>query len=206
MTKLTSYRLFLAFLGAMGITMQLMKSGFGMLLYYTVLSNLLVLLFLLYLVYLGLKKPEKLQKTTLLRLKGFVTLGIAITFLVYHFMLAKQAKPEDYWQFKNFIVHYIVPIGFILDTLVIDRAKSYRWFDPLWWTLLPLTYFAFALINGFLFKLPLPGSPDSPFPYWFINVPRYGWATVMSYVLVIAIFYILGGYILFALKSFFRKK
>lgn len=51
MTIKQIYRIILASIGLLGITLQILKDGFGMLLYYTVLSNLFVLICLLYLIY-----------------------------------------------------------------------------------------------------------------------------------------------------------
>ena len=89
-----------------------------------------------------------------------------------HFMLAPLATPEKFYRLENFLCHYIVPLMFFFDTLVIDKPKQYRKSDPLAWTLLPLLYMVFALLNGLVLKWPVPGAKDSPFPYFFINVNR----------------------------------
>ncbi len=61
---------------------------------------------------------------------------------------------------------------------MIDKAKQYRKLDPFFWTLIPLAYMLFALLNGLVLKWPIPGAKDSPFAYFFINVNKYGWAFV----------------------------
>ncbi len=63
---------------------------------------------------------------------------------------------------------------FFFDTLVIDKAKQYQ-LDPFFWTLIPLTYMLFALLNGLVLKWPIPGAKIVPC-YFFINVNKYGWA------------------------------
>lgn len=203
MSKKQLFRLILAIIGSIGVFLQLKKDGFGMLLYYTVLSNLLVILFLFYLVYKESKTPNLSLK--LFRIKGGVTMAITITFLVYHFLLSPYVKHDDYWNIRNFIVHYIVPLSFIFDTLILDPKKQYRWYLPFYWTLFPLIYFAFALMNGLVFKLAVPGSVDSPYPYYFINLSKYGISGVAQNSLFIFIGYIIVGYILYLLKYFIGK-
>ena len=94
---------------------------------------------------------------------------------------------------------------FFFDTLVIDKPKQYRKSDPLAWTLLPLLYMVFALINGLVLKWPVPGAKDSPFPYFFINVNRFGWLYVAKMATIIFVAYLLAGCGLFALKRIGKK-
>lgn len=199
------YRSFLALLGILGVSLQIAQDGWGMLLYYTVLSNMLVFSFLLYLVKAE-SQEQNLDQAGLVRLKGGVTMAITITFVIYHFLLAPIAKPEDFWNIRNFLVHYIVPIGLILDTLILDKKNSYRLLDPLAWTSTPLIYCVLALFNGLVTKLPVPGAIDSPFPYFFINLNKYGWLGVLQNSLGIFIGYVIFGYGLLLLKKVIGKK
>lgn len=130
---------------------------------------------------------------------------IMITCVVYHFMLAPIAT--DFYRLENFLCHYIVPLAFLLDTLIFDRARQYRWFDPISWTSVPLVYMVFALFNGFVTKIPIPDAKDNPFPYFFLNVNKYGWGYVIKMCLIIFVAYLVGGYIFYAIKSItFAKK
>lgn len=191
-------RILLAFLAILGTMLEINKSGIGMLMYYTVQSNLLVSVFSVYMVY-AMAKGHHLQGTNFLRLKAAVTMSIMITCVVYHVMLAPLA--EHFWRLENLLCHYIVPIYFLLDTLLADRQKQYRWFDPIWWTILPILYVIFGLINGFFLKIPIPDAKDSPFAYFFLNVPKYGWGYVLTYAAIIFVGYMLFGYCLFGVKS-----
>lgn len=210
MKRQTNYvylRCLLAFLAIVGTSLEIARYGLGMLMYYTVQSNLLVALFSSYMVYAMYQKKE-LQDPTFLRLKAAVTMSIMITCVIYHLMLAPLAT--HFWRIENLLCHYIVPLFFLLNTLLIDRQKQYKWFDPIWWTALPLAYLAFALFNGLVLQLPIPDAKDSPFAYFFLNVPKYGWQYVLTHVGTIFIAYIVSGYALYLVKSFhyrlFRKK
>ncbi|MGT2742204.1 Pr6Pr family membrane protein [Streptococcus plurextorum] len=206
MSNLQRYRLLIALCGLAGVTMQIYQDGWGMLLYYTVLSNTLVFSFLFFLIFLESKGGTRHTSPRLLRIKGGVTMAIMITCIIYHFMLAPIAKPEDYWNIRNFLVHYIAPIGMILDTLFLDNKKVYRWFDPFSWTIVPLAYFAFAIFNGMVMKLPIPGAVDSPYAYFFINVNKYGLERVLINSAIIAAAYVVVGYILLISKGFIGTK
>ena len=88
---------------------------------------------------------------------------------------------------------------------MIDKAKQYRKLDPFFWTLIPLAYMLFALLNGLVLKWPIPGAKDSPFAYFFINVNKYGWTFVGKWVVIIFIAYLLAGYVLYGIKIIKRK-
>ncbi|MGV3078789.1 Pr6Pr family membrane protein [Streptococcus sp. 32226D021BW] len=191
-------RCLLAVLAITGTVLEIVKYGIGMLMYYTVLSNLLVSVFAVYMV-LAMKKGEDLQATRFLRIKAAVTMSIMITCVVYHFMLAPLA--DDFWRVENMLCHYIVPIYFLLDTLLVDRQQQYKWFDPIWWTLLPVLYMIFGLVNGFFIKIPIPDAKDSPFAYFFLNVPKYGWPYVLTYAAMIFVAYLVFGFVLTGVKS-----
>ena len=105
---LFSYRFLLFILSVIGVYLQLTKhGGFGMLLYYTVLSNLLVAIFTLYLLKVMSRLGENWQRPSLLRLKGGLTMSIMITCVIYHFLLAPIAT--NFYTLENFLCHYIVP-------------------------------------------------------------------------------------------------
>lgn len=193
------YRSMLLLLGVVALVIQYVDDGLGMLMYYTNLSNIVVVLFLVCLLAHKGKESERL-----LRVKGGVTMSILITFVVYHFMLAPTAKPENFFTIENYLLHYIVPVGFLLDTLVFDRVK-YHVLDPVRWAQLPIFYFAFAILNGVVLHWPIPGK-EGFYPYFFINVDKYGWAIVMRNAALITVAYIAVGYLLFTVVILLSRR
>ena len=85
------YRIILFILAFLGVYLEITKYGVGMLMYYTVLSNLLVFLFTGYLVYLMMRPGDAWKTPKILRIKGGVTMSIMITCVVYHLLLAPIA-------------------------------------------------------------------------------------------------------------------
>ncbi len=196
-------RCLLAFVAILGTTLQIYLYGAGMLLYYTVLSNLLVAVFSVYMV-VAMYQKKDLQNQSFLRVKAGVTMSIMITFVIYHFMLAPLVT--DFWRLENILCHYIVPLYFFIDTLLIDHQSQYRWYAPIFWTVLPVFYMIFALFNGLVVKIPIPAAVDSPFAYFFLNVTKYGWQFVLTYAAGIFVSYVLAGYVFYMVKSLSCKR
>ena len=188
-----------------GVYLEITKhGGFGMLLYYTVLSNLLVMIFTGYLLWKMRREGDHWQSSSLLRLKGGITMSIMITCVIYHFMLAPLTK--DFYRLENFLCHYIVPLWFLVDTIIFDKSRQYKWFDPIVWTVLPLLYMGFAILNGFVLKMDVPNAKDSPFPYFFLNANKYGWGFVFRWAAIIFVAYMVSGYLFYLVKNIKKFK
>ena len=180
------------------------RGGLGMLLYYTVLSNLLVVIFTGYLLLKMRSGGESWQSPGILRLKGGVTMSIMITCVIYHFMLAPLAT--DFYRLENFLCHYIVPLWFLADTIIVDKSRQYKWFDPIAWTVLPLLYMGFAILNGLVLKMNIPNSKDNPFPYFFLNANKHGSGFVFKWTATIFVAYMVSGYLFYLVKNIKRSK
>lgn len=141
-----------------------------------------------------------------LRLKGGVTVAILLTGLVYHFMLAPQKTAEEFWTIENFLSHYIVPFGTLVDCIVFDKGHCYKWYDPFTWTLLPLIYAIVSVAIALITRIPIGNNKDGPFPYFFLNVDKYGFVGVLQYCLGLAVAFLIGSYILFVFKNGFKTK
>ena len=189
----------------LGVYLEITKhGGFGMLLYYTVLSNLLVMIFTGYLLWKMRREGDRWQSSSLLRLKGGITMSIMITCVIYHFMLAPITT--DFYRLENFLCHYIVPLWFLADTLLFDKNRQYKWFDPIVWTVLPLLYMGFAILNGLVLKMNIPNAKDNPFPYFFLNANKYGWGFVFKWAATIFVAYMISGYLFYLVKNIKRFK
>ena len=188
-----------------GVYLEITKrGGLGMLLYYTVLSNLLVVIFTGYLLLKMRREGDHWQSSSLLRLKGGITMSIMITCVIYHFMLAPLTT--DFYRLENFLCHYIVPLWFLVDTIIFDKSRQYKWFDPIVWTVLPLLYMGFSILNGFVLKMDVPKAKDSPFPYFFLNATKHGWSFVFKWAATIFLAYMVSGYIFYLVKSIKKAK
>lgn len=199
------WRMAIVGFGLYGLYLQLFPDDFYNLTYYTLISNILVVVFWIYLLFLMAKnKVSKLTSPKIVRLKGAFTMAIILTFLVYMILLAPIAEPKDFYNWKNYTLHYIVPIMTIIDWLMLDPKNQYRKSEPFIWTLIPLLYMAFSLIKGYVFNIEIPDQKHSPYPYFFMNINNIGWDGFLKYAIAIFIFYVVLGYILYFVKT--RKK
>lgn len=196
------YRVLIVALSIIGLIAQMYPNKYYNLTYYTTQSSILVMLFFAYTIYLMRNQRwNRLRSSTFLRLKGGVTIMITLTFLVYAILLAPQVAPEDFHTINNYTLHYIVPVMVIVDWLTWDKGWHYRMIEPLTWAIVPIAYLIFSLVKGYLLRIPIPDAKHSPYPYFFLNVDKYGWSTVLMYIAGIAIFYISYGYLMLAVKK-----
>ncbi|MDF2985117.1 MAG: hypothetical protein K0R50_627 [Eubacterium sp.] len=179
-----------------------------MLIFYTIQSNALCFIFFSLLTvktFMDLKSIGIKGSTVFLpHFKGAVTMTIAVTFIIYHFVLVPKylnAPNSNYsllnWQ--NVLVHYFVPLAAITDWLVFDEKFYFRWFDPIFWLLLPITYFIFILIRAKLGGI--IEIVKSPYPYFFIDVELLGWLKVIKNAGLLMFGFLVLGYILYLIDK-----
>lgn len=136
------------------------------------------------------------------RLKGAVTMMIAVTFIVFacllaplrNTMLGENSSASSIYSVSNILVHYVTPLLVIFDWLLFDKKGQYRRYEPFLWLIIPYCYLVFALIRAEVGGM-LP-VVNSRYPYFFIDVDQLDWGGVALWVLGITIFFIVLGYIL----------
>ena len=204
------YRLLFLFLCEAGILLQyaaVSQSGNAAMLscYYTVLSNILCFVYFAVLVVAQRKKENPL-------VKGSVTMCIAVTGIVYHFLLdgmmeANAASVSPVLDAGNFLVHTVVPVMVVLDYFLFFPKGQYKSLHPIAWMVLPYLYFGFiwlraeisdSLFSGF-------GGAKSRYPYPFLDVDLYGWDKVLLIVLGITVAFLALGYIAYVLDRLLGK-
>lgn len=157
----------------------------GYFLYFTNVSNLLVLL------YFALVAPRLYARAALRPLIAHVefalTMSIMLTFAVFHHLLlpgvlkglrgAPHTRELAIMAADNAAEHYIVPwLTFAYWVLCAPYKNTLTLADAALWTAVPLVYLLFALLCARRGEN-LPGT-DSPYPYPFLDVSRRGAAAV----------------------------
>lgn len=200
------FRLFIVGMAGFGLYLQLFPNFWFRLTYYTLISNFMVAGFYLFVIFKMVKSPvESMEDESLIRMKAGVTVAILLTFLVYMILLAPIAKPEEFYHWKNYTLHYIVPISTTVDWLLFDRKGCYKRIDPVLWTVVPIFYAIFSLVKGGIFRVPIPMQEHSPYPYFFLNIDKYGWGGFFKYFIGILACYMVIGYLMFLVKKNFKK-
>jgi hypothetical protein len=160
----------------------------GLLPYFTIQSNIA------YGIYAGWAavRAYRGDLETSAPVKGAVTLYVAITGLVYHLVLnnpasAFYAGPTQHTPGEavgNQLLHTVVPLLAVLDWLVFDQRRRYRWRYALYWLAGPLAYLAFAVVRGLI---------GHTYPYPFLDVNELGYGGLAKSAVGFAVaFWVLG--------------
>lgn len=170
----------------------------GFFVYYTHLSNLLILLYELALGASG--HDPHCGAFRWLSSPGValsMTLCIYVTHLIYAFVLLPTAhrRDDESWlkgrfSFGNVCVHFITPGLTVLQWLLWQDKAGLTVGHAVWWLVLPLVYFAFGMARGATGK-PI-GHTKHCYPYPFMDPQVMGkrfWPVVL---LLIAAFFGLG--------------
>jgi hypothetical protein len=138
---------------------------FNMVFYFTIESNLLVGVTSLLLA-IRLDRPSVTFRV--FRLAAIV--GITITALVYHAVLAQLVHPTGLWFVADQFVHTIVPFLAITGWLVFGPRAHTSWPVTLLMLLYPAFYLVITLIRGPLVNW---------YPYPFVDAAKLGYLHVL---------------------------
>ena len=158
----------------------------GTIFYFTVQSNILVIIVLLILnIYDILKLQNKINSMPnfIYRLKYISVVGISLTFLIFGLILTpiivfKTDYPFYVLSISSLSMHLIIPIISILDWFVNDYLKNPRLPSFLIPLTFPLYYLGFAMtcsVVGVKYKDFFNMDVDNHVPYFFLDYKKYGW-------------------------------
>lgn len=112
---------------------------------YTRQTNLMVIIWFILAIILR-NKPKYLKKITG-ALKGAFTLYMTILFTIFAVLLQFfYPLPTGWAAFSNLVIHYIIPIAFIIDWLLTEQNIKYKWSYLLVWIIYPIGYMIYAVI------------------------------------------------------------
>lgn len=172
--------------------------------FFTNISNIAVVAYLYYSLATYARK-DTFNTPKHPKLKYALMLAITVTFLVAHFMLdGGMVFQNGQFRLTMLILHYLVPIGFILDWILFDEKGSMQKFDPLYWPAFPLVYLVYiaVLVEG----VGLHARADSRWPYPFIDVDMLGIPTVLLTIVVLLVVFIALGYVYVAIDKALTKR
>ncbi|MEA5050890.1 MAG: Pr6Pr family membrane protein [Oscillospiraceae bacterium] len=176
------------------VQMGLLRGEFSLapMRYFTLLSNLLCVIYSACAAVWLLRDPRRGGDEVFCpALKGIQLMGITVTGLIAHFLLAGNFTMGGPDALAIRGLHYVVPVLVLLDWLLFDRKGWMKPLSPLLWTVFPLAYFALALIAG---AARLSDFGGSRYPYPFIDVDARGLPAVLLTAAVLLAFFIALGY------------
>lgn len=172
--------------------------------FFTNISNLVVIIYFWCDIY-AIARGRDAQDPIAPKVKYAFMLGVTVTCLVAHFMLdGGMVFKDGVFQPMMLILHYIVPIGTVLDWLLFDYKGKMTKIDPLTWPIFPLCYLVYTVILVEVFHI--YGHTTSRWPYPFIDVDLNGIPHVIITCIIMLIFFVALGYVYYAIDHALAKR
>ncbi|MFA4897824.1 Pr6Pr family membrane protein [Microbacterium sp.] len=173
------------------------------LLFYTMISNLLCLGWMLLLIIRTARDLRRLgtsgTSTPNARGSGAVMMAISVTMLIYLIVLVPtrfQQGDADIFSLTDNLIHIITPCLVIGDWLLFVPKGTFRWIDPLRWTLIPYAYLVFGFIYG---ALGGEFTPGQTYPYPFMNTEKLGLGGVALWIVALSATLVAVGFLFVAI-------
>jgi hypothetical protein len=115
---------------------------------------------------------------------GGLTLSILLVAMVYMILLQRYYQLTGAALFADVLMHKVSPAAMAITWLLFTPHGRLRWTAPLWWSLYPVAYFAYALGRGAI---------DGRYPYPFMDVGKIGLGHTLLNAAVIAAAFIVAG-------------
>jgi len=125
-----------------------------------------------------------------------IAANIAFVGLAYHFLLRNAWNPQGAQLLADLLLHYVIPILYVLYWWSSAATTVLRWTYPPLWSLYPAAYLAYSLVRGYLV-----GS----YPYPFIDAAHIGYARTMLNAVGLLIVFIALGLLIVALGRVRRR-
>lgn len=117
--------------------------------------------------------------------RSAVAVYIAAVGVVYVVLLRDLWAPQGAQLLADLLLHYVMPLGYLLFWLFLVRKAGLRWYDPLLWLIYPLFYLAFVVIRG---------KMSGFYPYPFIDVGALGYSrALLNAGGIMVVFVVLGA-------------
>ncbi len=159
-------------------------SALSTLRYFTIQSNLIVIIYFWLLFSLKLDKHKKFND-----LLGGVTVYISITFMVFAIMLARTWSPDGISQLGNILNHYVVPLLTIGFLIWFRKLYNFQFRNIKYWIIYPILYVTFVLIHGAF-------TQDYLYPFFEIDVIGIDYF-LLAFLSIVTLFFVLStAYIL----------
>ena len=112
---------------------------------------------------------------------------ITVTGLIYAIVLAPVAPPLIGLEGpSNVLQHVLTPILGVVVLLGFGPRVRWRWWAPFAALLLPMAYVGWTLVHG---------AATGAYPYGILDVAQYGYASVLTTIVMIALLGVVVGYL-----------
>jgi hypothetical protein len=162
--------------------------------YFTILTNLLVCISLT----IPLVAPASASGGFFARsdVTAGVATSIAFVGLAYYFLLRKTWDPQGLQLLADILLHYVMPVLFLIYWWFNFPKGALRWFYPVIWGLYPTVYLIYVLIRG---------SIIGNYPYGFIDPHAIGYQQTMVNAFGLLLAFVALGQVLVVLGRMQRR-
>lgn len=159
------------------------RSLFNTFSYFTIQSNLLVLVTS---AILAIKPNVQGSWWRLLRLSALA--GITVTGIVYIFLLSRYVHLTGLGLLYTHVFHYFVPIVSVLGFFLFETKYNFRWRDFLFFVW-PVAWLVYTMVRGAFFDPQFTGFTTVPskYPYEFLDVTRVPMAEVVGSIALVSV-------------------
>jgi len=116
---------------------------------------------------------------------GGVTIAILLVGIVYNLLLSGILELSGGARLADLINHSLTPVTVTLFWIFVADKGHLNKRAPVQWTMLPVIYFAYALVRA---------SIDDKYPYPFMNVDQLGWNRTLLNAVAIALGFMVAGF------------
>ena len=136
--------------------------------------------------------------------KGMVTMSITITMFVYQLLIATNGGVPGYENLMVacIFVNLFVPLMIIFDYIIFGEKGNLKKEYPFIWSLVLVAYVLFEVIYVALGGTFIGGTT---YPYFYMDVDKYGIIGVCINCLVVYIFFVVYGFVVQILDSKLSK-
>jgi hypothetical protein len=149
-----------------------LASGLGIFKYFTILSNLVVVIYFWMMFSLKLDKSKKFDSWL-----GAVTVYITITGVIFAAFLQADFRQVGLDKVGSILNHYVIPILTIGFLLYYRKEYAFRFKDILKWMIFPVLYLMYLLIRGSI-------TDDYLYPFFNINILGVGLVTLYTFGMI----------------------
>lgn len=116
--------------------------------------------------------------------RSAVAMYILVVAIAYHFLLSSPWTPVTLDVVATVLLHYLLPLAFIVDWLLFTPKGTLTWSHPIKWLAFPAAYWIWTVIHGYATGF---------WPYWFVNVPELGLERAFFWFVSLLVFFLGAG-------------
>lgn len=164
--------------------------------YFTIIINTLLALLLSWLLLFPQSKLSRWFRRP--SVNGAMALYILIVGIIYYTLLHNPDKPFTLEVVATHLLHGFVPPAYFALWFFSFRQVDLKYRDTIKWLIFPLFYFIYIILRGEVVK---------KYPYFFVDIEKYGYARVSLNALgVLLVFLFMGSILVFLDRNLKKSK